>query len=137
MLTWKNIADKISTMSEEDKNKPAQIFEAEALLDTVQPLKPIVTLDTVGNLEIMACRNIIDNTHNGADFVLLVDMNPYAEDGAICYELSEDGETPIYGIAGKTPENKQVSYDPPSEGKTREYILQIVQNRADTLEMIG
>lgn len=94
MLTYREILDILNVMSEEQLAQPAQVMVSQVDGDKDISLNPVISFQTVGKLvsgetgeEYQKTRSAFDNEHHPDHFVLLVDWNPFAEDGAIAFDL--------------------------------------------------
>lgn len=105
-MTWKELGQAIVDMTEEQRQQPVQVVELEPSDDIVNELKPAYGIQSIEELGIEACRSIVDNKRHGEDVVLLIDANPFAEDGAVAYEWPlgdvQAPAVPIYGKDGPT-----------------------------------
>lgn len=78
-------------------------------------LMPAIAFGSVQDLEFEGARSAVDNRYNVDELVLLIDHNPFAADGALAYELKQEGpegkplmrHVPIYGPDGPTPSTSQ------------------------------
>lgn len=108
--TWDGLAAAIAAMTPEQRQQPIQVVGATVIENDVQECLPVVAIDTVAAFEIYKCRSSYNNRYCGDDVVLLLDGNPFAEDGAVAYEWPDDGpDIPIYGPHGKTLPEEQYS----------------------------
>lgn len=102
MLTYREIKDVLDNMTNEQLEQQAQVFISPVDGDKPIPLHMVIAFKTVKELvtgvetgeQLDTTRSSVDNEHHPEEFVFLMDWNPYAEDGAIAYDL-ESGE-PIY-----------------------------------------
>lgn len=95
MLTYREILDILNAMSEEQLAQPAQVMVSQVDGDKDISLNPVISFQTVGKLvsgetgeEYQKTRSAFDNEHHPDHFVLLVDWNPFAEDGTIAFDLA-------------------------------------------------
>lgn len=95
MLTYREILDILNAMSEEQLVQPAQVMVSQVDGDKDISLNPVISFQTVGKLvsgetgeEYQKTRSAFDNEHHPDHFVLLVDWNPFAEDGTIGFDLA-------------------------------------------------
>ncbi len=97
MLTYRQIKYVLDSMSREQLEQPAQVFMSQADGDVAVPLCPVIAFKKIKELvhEEDETRSSVDNEHHPEQFVFLADYNPFAEDGAIAYDL-ETGEA-FYG----------------------------------------
>lgn len=110
MLTYGELLQYLQTLTSEQLNQQVQAVLPTPNDDDVQELMPAIGIDTVANWELEACRSCMDNKYHGEEIVLLLDYNPYAEDGAIAYEWDmtvDSTDEPIYGSEGPTNPNDQ------------------------------
>ncbi len=56
-----------------------------------------IAIGTVGEFEFEGSRSVVDNKYHADEVVLLIDANPFAEDGAVAYEMKSKGpkERPV------------------------------------------
>lgn len=131
-MKYKDLLDALQKLT------PAQLeLEAQAVKpsmgDAVHECLPIIVVDTVAALEFRKIRSTHNNKYCVEDVVLLLDSNPFAEDGATLYEwdLEQEGDAqwiPIYGEGGKTPvEDQQSEVQAPAV--LSRYVLEQVNNR--------
>lgn len=101
MLTYRQIKLIIDTMTDEQLDQQAQVMNPDS--EDVIPLHPIISLKTVkelvsspgGEEELQRTRSSFDNEHHPEHFVFLMDLNMFAADGTIAFDLLS-GER-IYG----------------------------------------
>lgn len=107
MLTNRDIKAILDCMTNEQLDQPAQAMISQCGGDKDIPLNPVIAFKTVKELvsgvetgeEYQKTRSAFDNEHHSDHFVFLVDWNPFAEDGAIAFDLVT-GER-IYGRNNK------------------------------------
>ena len=89
--TWEDLAAKIAALSPEQRKQPIQCVQPTPNDDDVQEMLQGIAIATVDEFGLSRCRSTHDNKHNGGDVVLLMDANPFAEDGSIvvAYELDD------------------------------------------------
>lgn len=108
--TWDDLATAIAEMSEDQRRQPIQCVHPTPNGDEVQALEPGIAIGTVGEFDFTSCRSVHDNKYRPQDVVLLLDGNPFAEDGAVAYEWKAGEEDiPIYGKGGKTERAEQMA----------------------------
>lgn len=122
---------------------PAQLeMEAQAVKpamgDATNECLQVIAIDTVAAFEFRKIRSTHNNKYCGEDVVLLLDSNPFAEDGATLYEwdLEQEGDAqwiPIYGEGGKTPAEDQQG-DVQAPAALSRYILEQVSNRVKQIK---
>lgn len=107
--TWGDVARVISMMTDEQRNQPVQCVLGNPDSDAVQVCLPGVAICTVEQFEFGACRSVHNNKYCPNDIVMLLDVNPYAEDGTMVWGWSDPNkETPIYGKDGPAkPEDQR------------------------------
>ena len=109
--TWGDLANAILALPNQQRIQPIQICPP--TVSDAEPIEmlPGIALGTVGQFEFRGVRSVHDNKYHGDDVVLLLDHGPFAEDGAIAYELMPVGRPgagkPIYGPSGPTEQNDQ------------------------------
>ncbi len=136
--TWEDLGAKIAAMTPEQRKQPIQCVKPTPIQDQVQEMLPGIAIATVEQFGFYKCRSTHDNKYNANDVVLLIDSNPFAEDGAVAYEWSEDMDTPIYGKAGPTAKDSQCSpqaLTPDSYERTDGFplhVIETVRSRAET-----
>ena len=117
--TYRHLAAALQAMTDEQLNQPVQIADPPADCRPVELLKGLA-IATVGELEFAGSRSVVDNRYHADDVVLLVDANPFADDGAVAYELRNEGpkdgtpimrHVPIYDADGPTPREAQMASD--------------------------
>jgi hypothetical protein len=99
---------------------PGQLMQPIQIADPPNNGKPTamaqgIAIGTVGELEFEGARSVIDNKYHADEVVLLIDANPFSEDGAIAYEMKKVGPEgrsvmqtiPIYGPSGQTKREEQ------------------------------
>lgn len=106
VTTWGDLLAVLQEQIQVIRDKPIQVALIGPDSDAVVELLPAYALGMIADLEIAACRSVVDNKWHGDDVVLLIDHNPFAEDGAIAYEDFDRGK-PIYGKHGKTDPKDQ------------------------------
>lgn len=87
ITTWSDLAKAISKLSKAEKSQPVQVVKTHASDAAVNELLPGVCLGSVGSLEIRFVRSSTDNRKHEEHVVLLVDGNPFGEEGASSYEM--------------------------------------------------
>lgn len=96
--TWADLLTFLDRCHPAQLSQKIQIITSNPDGDAIQPLLPAVAIGTVDGLEIEHARSSIDNQRHGDELVLLVDHNPFAEDGTYAYEAAGDGTLqPIKG----------------------------------------
>jgi len=103
MLSYRDIKMILDGMTDAQLDQPAQVFMSQADGDKDVPLCPVISFHTIEHFvsgaetgeECQKTRSSEDNEHHPEHYVFLADWNPFAEDGAIAYDL-ETGEA-IYG----------------------------------------
>jgi hypothetical protein len=110
-FTWRKLRDCLNKLTEEQLDKQAHIYKSSPSLDGVQELEPVIAFNTIEYLfsaldengktvSRILTRDAIDNCDHPENYVLLVDHNPYGEEGDTYYTLQEDG-TMIGNHSGK------------------------------------
>jgi hypothetical protein len=94
--TWEDLGKLIEKMTPEQRSQAVQIVRSHPCEDHIHELEPGISFSTIGELELMYCRSSVDNRHHKNEFVIYTDCNPFAENGASAYELTEEGEIPIF-----------------------------------------
>ncbi|MFY4731315.1 hypothetical protein [Nitrospira sp. BLG_2] len=103
MFTYRDIKMILDQMKPEHLDQPAQVFMSQPDGDKPVPLCPVIGFHTIEYFvagsetgeECQKTRSSEDNEHHPEHYVFLADENPFAEDGAIAYDLMT-GEA-IYG----------------------------------------
>lgn len=115
MMLWKQLAESIEQMSDEQKNQPVQAFLPHPNGDIAIGLMPGIAINTVDEFQIHACRSVVDNTRRGDDFVLLLDVCPFGVEGNTTCTWNDDGSfSPVFGPDGPTdPKLQRKVYDDP------------------------
>lgn len=115
--TWNDLLHAIEAMTPIEKLQQIQIAKPPSDGRPVALARGIA-LGTVGAFEFEGSRSVVDNRYHANEVVLLIDGNPFAEDGAMCHEMRREGppERPVmrtipnYGPGGKpTPREEQFS----------------------------
>ena len=109
VVTWLDLANHIMTMTEAQQRQPIQCVLCTSNESDIQEILRGVALDTVEQPEIYKCRNTYNNKYCGEDVVILLDNNPFDEDGVVAWELKDGSDIPIYGKEGKTEVKDQKS----------------------------
>lgn len=108
--TWADLAAKLQQMTPEQLQQPIQCVKPTMDEDDVQEMLTGIAFATVEAFGFHKCRSTHNNKYCPGDLVLLVDYNPYAENGAIAYQLGEDNEDiPLFGKDGPTNPRLQCS----------------------------
>lgn len=129
-MNWKELGEKIAALTEEQQLQPVQVVNVSPSEDDVNELMPGVELDTVDGFGIYAARSIVDNKRHGKEVVLLIDHNPFGEDGVVAWEWKPGEEDkPIYGKEGKTDPALQRSTMDEDARDNAAYIGIIVDSR--------
>lgn len=72
-----------------------------------------IAIGTVGDMGFAGARSTKDNRYHSEDIVILLDNNPFAEDGAVAYTLVDPDipleDNPVYGKDGPTPREAQMA----------------------------
>lgn len=107
--TWEDVARIVSMMTPEQRKQPVQCVLGNSDADAVQECLVGVSINTVEKFEFSACRSVHNNKYCPDDIVMLLDVNPYAEDGTAAWDWSDpEKETPIYEKDGPTkPEDQR------------------------------
>lgn len=101
--TWDDLLIAIVEMTPEQRTQPIQCVQHDADGDAVMECKPGIAFGTVEEMEFAKCRSVYDNKYHGGDFVLLMDVNQFGEDGVVAWVLrGGEAMTPIYGKHGQT-----------------------------------
>jgi len=118
VTTWEDLAEKIAALTPEQRQKPIQCLYVTPNDSDVQECLPAIAMATIDELGISRCRSVYDNQYHGDDIVLLLDGNPFAEDGAIAYEMNTNPKPetslnfledmkPVYSSHGPTNPSDQ------------------------------
>src|ERR1035437_7052067 len=86
-------------------DQPIQTVKETPIEDEVQVCCSAIAIGTVKDFEFYRIRSIVDNKFRPDDLVILVDGNPFGEDGAVAYEMNSaniNDMTPIYPKTGPT-----------------------------------
>ena len=129
-MNWKELGEKITALTDEQRSQPVQVVNVSPNGNHVNELMPGVEIDTVDGFGIYAARSIVDNKRNGDEVVLLIDHNPFGEDGVVAWEWKQGEEDkPIYGKEGKTdPASQRATMDDDARDNAA-YIGSIVDSR--------
>lgn len=99
--TYRELRDVLNKMGDAQLDQQMQVMVPQFDHDKPIPLHPVISAGTVkyfvssdDGVEQDTTRSSVDNKHHPEEFVLLVDWNPYDEEGILAYDL-ETGE-PIY-----------------------------------------
>jgi len=92
-MIWKALAECINQWTPEQQMKPVQAVLATSDEDDVQVGLPVIGVDTVQAWGFLKYRSSHNNKYCGDDFVLLLDHNPYSEDGTYAYH---EWQGPLY-----------------------------------------
>lgn len=121
LATYKDLLDVLQGLTEEQLTQPIQVVQSPASDEWPAELMPGIAIGTVNDFGFYRCRSAIDNKYHAADLVLLIDANPFAQNGAIGYSLSEcDGDYdnlenyPIWGKDGPTDISDQTAPSTPT-----------------------
>lgn len=146
--TWRNLFSALASLSPEQLSQPIQCCGPISDDSKVHALLSGIAIGTVDGFEFAACRSTHNNKYCPADVVLLMDHNPFAEDGAVAYEWDFESDTafddligkenPIYGKDGPTQKCDQIrpnefSKDQPwrdPTGTLPSYLIATVNRRA-------
>jgi hypothetical protein len=96
VTTWGDVLEQLKNAPPEVLAKPAQVICHQPNCDEVFECRPAVSLGTVDELGFDYVRSSVDNRRNGDELVLYVDYNPFAEDGASGYTMTDDEDIPFY-----------------------------------------
>lgn len=135
VTTWQNLLDALKRLSAEDSpllQQPIQCAPPQPNHDIPVELMPGIALGTVAALELPGARSTVDNKYHAEELVLLIDHNPFAEDGAIAYSWEDEDESPIYGKDGPTPVNEQMA---PEKAELPKSTLLTVNARSKAYEV--
>jgi hypothetical protein len=88
MWTWRKLKAALDRMSEQALGEPAEILAGSVTGDEPHALCPMVTIGRIGSL----CgdektRSSFDNQHHAKATIIVIDVNPFAEDGSIGEDL--------------------------------------------------
>lgn len=132
-MKYKDLLNILQNMTRQQLNQEVQTIDtSDNLIDDTPPLKPILCVATVKELEIQKCRSSVDNMWHADEVVMLVGDNLFAKDGAIAYEwkdissIDDIKNYPIYSVKhGKTFYKDQENPNPKNKDllKYQEYIL--------------
>lgn len=97
-MTWKALAEHINNLTPEQQLEPVQAVLVTPNEDDVQVGLPVIGVDTVQTWGFLKYRSSHNNKYCGNDIVLLLDHNPYSEDGIYAYEVwdTPESSTPLY-----------------------------------------
>jgi hypothetical protein len=129
-MNWKELGEKIAALTDEQRLQPVQVVNISPNGNDVNELMPGVEIDTVDGFGIYAARSIVDNKRNGKEVVLLIDHNPFGEDGVIAWEwIHGEEDKPIYGREGKTdPALQRATMDEDSRDNAP-HVMAVVESR--------
>ena len=138
VTTWEDLAAKIAEMTDEQRNQPIQCVNPTPNEDDVQEMLPGIAIATVDEMGFCRCRSTHSNKYEPGDVVLLMDHNPFAEDGAVAYDWTDgEDDTPIYGEGGKTDVAEQSSpqaiEDRKANGGFAAHAIATIKRRADLI----
>lgn len=98
--TWADLERLIAKMTPEQKAQRVQAVRTHPDDEHVNRMDHGIAFAKVGDLEIRYCRSAVDNRHHDEEFVILLDRNMHAKDGAIAYDMDTEKpfskEKPIY-----------------------------------------
>lgn len=130
--TWAELAQAILAMTPEQQKQPIQCCQPTPNCDDVQEMVSGIAIATVAEFEFAACRSVHNNKYCPNDVVLLMDANPFSQDGAWAYQWEEDGtEVPVYGESGQTMLKDQMA--PNGDGSELAYLDQTLKHRVKSL----
>ncbi len=104
--TYQDLFDALAAMTPEQRAQPVQTAKSPCTEDKPVELYCAVAIGTVGEFEFRGTRSIVDNKYHADEVVLLVDVNPFAQGGAIAYEMFDE-DRPLYGRGGLTRREDQ------------------------------
>lgn len=123
----------LTNLSAEQLKQPIQCLLSTSNEDDVQEMITGIALGTVAQFEFYKCRSTHNNKYCPDDVILLLDHNPFAEDGAIAYNWSSESvnlcDNPIYGIEGKTNPIDQKSLTAINHEDEPRHIISSVKHR--------
>ncbi len=90
--TWKDLLEVLKTVSSEQLQQPVQICQHHPIDEYVHPLMQGICFGTVDEMDLKYARSVTDNRRHGEHLIIYADCNPFAEDGAIAYEIELNGE---------------------------------------------
>ena len=133
-MRWKDLEQHIANMSELEKCNPVQVALPGPDLDKAVELMPGIAFGTVGSFEFEKCRSVADNKYHRDEPVLLIDHNPFDEDGAIAFRLEGDDYIPVYGKHGKTDPEQQEATQSPKDLDMPSHVFETTLNRIQTID---
>lgn len=129
--TWADLLSALQKLTPEQLAQPAQTVLVEPSDDMVSECHPCIAIGTVDEFEIEAIRSTRDNKRHGEEVVILLDYNPFGEDGCVAFKLERGGvKVPIYGTDGPTDPAQQrakvklaTDFDEGFDGRHNEEVL--------------
>lgn len=92
ITTYRELLAALQEASEGQLDLPIQCVNSHPVDEYVYKLQQVICLGTVDALGLRYARSVTDNRRNGDELVLFSDGNPYAEDGAVAYEVDQTYE---------------------------------------------
>lgn len=144
IITYQDLLDALALLTNDQRAQPIQIADPPCN-GKPTALARGIALGTVGEFEFGGCRSSVDNKYHAKEIVLLIDGNPFGEDGAMSYTMKREGPeekplsymVPNYGPGGPTSREEQrpPGWKPPTERdeiKTPAYVgTQCVRRTTD------
>jgi len=137
LSTYKDLLAALSALSPAQLRQPIQIADPGPDRDKPVELHCGIAIGTVGQFGFCGARSVIDNRYHAGEVVLLIDGNPFAEDGTTAYELKNEGpkknpvmrHIPIYGKYGRTPREAQYAPKKKRRVEIPNHIVATVKKR--------
>lgn len=124
--TYQDLLAVLQKMTPEQLAQPIQVVKDCGDLSKPVELQPAFCIGTVKELEFNAARSSVDNVYHPEEIVIMIDSNPFRQDGVIAHKLVGHGKREsIYSKDGPTPPEKQMAEvktkDPEHFGKKLKY----------------
>lgn len=103
-MRYKDILRIVSAMNDEQLEQKAQVVISGVSDDHVYECLPVISLQTINDLEIQYARSSVDNRRHGNDFVLFTDIHPFELSGCDGYDIT-------YGCEERFPADHDESAD--------------------------
>ena len=107
--TYMDLMSALLEMPADRLMQPIQCVKPHADEGKVNAMQPALAIGTIAEFEFFHCRSTHINRYCGDDVVILMDANPFGEDGVVAWKqnpdnpkFSMDDMVPEYGRHGKT-----------------------------------
>ena len=90
LITYKDLLTYLKTLTDKQLKQPIQIADPSPITEEPVVMQSGIAIGTMKEMEFYAARSVTNNAFNPNEIVILVDGNPFGEDGRIYTEYNPE-----------------------------------------------